>query len=46
MFNVERFTYKDTFLIATLIDIDEHTIAALIVEQYVLDKKSKKKKPK
>ncbi|HVU58524.1 MAG TPA: hypothetical protein VHD83_25860 [Puia sp.] len=46
MFNVEKFTYKDTFLIAALIGIDEQTITSLIIEQYLLDKRSKKKKPK
>lgn len=46
IFHVDRFTYKDSFQMAKLIGINEHTIAALIAEQFLQDQKTKKKKPK
>lgn len=32
----ERFTFKDAFRIASLIEVEEHIIMKLIYEQYVL----------
>lgn len=43
--NVDKFLLKDLFLIASFIDIDEQTLVNLILQQYQLDKKIKRKKP-
>jgi hypothetical protein len=40
----ERFTFKDAFRIAALIDIDGMAIVNLIYHQCVADKKAKRKK--
>lgn len=40
----EEFTYKDTFRIAALIEIDETVIMKLVYEQYQVDKKSSRKR--
>ncbi|THU36895.1 hypothetical protein FAM09_18200 [Niastella caeni] len=40
----ERFTFKDAFRIASLIDIDDQTIMDLIYNQYAKDNHLKQKK--
>jgi hypothetical protein len=40
----ERFTYKDTFRIASLIEVDELVIINLIYNQCVIERKIKRKK--
>ena len=41
--NPESFTLKDIFKIASLIEVDDKIIIDLIYNQYLADKKSKKK---
>lgn len=46
MFNVHKFTLEDIFNLANLLEVDEDTIVNLVIQQYLLDKKNKKKKSK
>lgn len=46
MFNVHKFAFEDMFRLATIIEVEEQVITDLIIQQYALDKKNKKKKPK
>ena len=43
MTNVDKFLLKDIFLIAALIEVEEDVLVGLILQQYLLDKKIKKK---
>jgi hypothetical protein len=43
MANVDKFLLKDIFLIASFIEVDEDIMMGLILQQYILDKKTKKK---
>jgi hypothetical protein len=42
--NPEGFTFKDTFRIAALIEVDEMSIITLVYRQCEADKKTKKKR--
>lgn len=42
--NVDKFVLKDLFLIASFIEVDEQTLINLVIQQYQLDKKTKKKR--
>ena len=46
MFNVHKFAFEDMFRLAAIADVEEKVITDLIVQQYMLDKKNRKKKPK
>jgi len=46
MFNVQKFAFEDMFRLATIVEVEEKVIADLIVQQYLLDKKNRKKKSK
>jgi hypothetical protein len=46
MFNVHKFAFEDMFRLATILEVEEQVITVLIVQQYLMDKKSKKKKSK
>jgi len=41
--NVDKFLLKDLFLVASFIEVDEQTLTNLVLQQYQLDKKKKKK---
>ncbi len=43
MSKVDKFLLKDIFLLASLLEVEESVLVDLILQQYLLDKKTKKK---
>jgi hypothetical protein len=46
MVNVHKFAFEDMFRLAAILDVEEKVITDLVVQQYILDKKNRKKKLK
>jgi len=46
MLNVHKFAFEDMFRLAAILEVEEQVITDLLVQQHILDKKNKKKKPK